>query len=210
YGSVSAIDVGSGKQVWKFQTPQPERGGVTTTAGGVGFVGGGDGNMRAFDVKTGKVLWTFQTGYQIASGPTVYGVDGTEYVAITVGGTTTSSNGGTVASQLQVFGLGGSQTQSTGPTFGTLRRAAPAAARSGSSAAAPSAAQAPLAAGSSGAARIVTPGTLMIQPWDPNTNNTQDVQGRVMLGSQPVAGVLVSIDSWVAPATDSTGTFTYP
>jgi hypothetical protein len=49
-----------------------------------------------------------------------------------------------------------------------------------------------------------------IQPWDPNTSNTQDVQGRVMLGSQPVAGVKVMIDSWVAPATDSTGTFTYP
>ena len=51
YGSVSAIDVNTGKVVWKFQTPQPERGGVTTTASGVGFVGGGDGMMRAFDAQ---------------------------------------------------------------------------------------------------------------------------------------------------------------
>src|SRR4051794_20235677 len=123
YGSVSAIDVDTGKLVWKFQTPQPERGGVTTTASGLGFAGGGDGVMRAFDAKTGSVLWKFQTGFQIASGPSVYSVNGTEYVAITVGGTTTSSSGGTVASQLQVFGLGGNQAQSTGPVFSTMKRA---------------------------------------------------------------------------------------
>ena len=52
----------TGKRVWKFDTPEPERGGVTTTASGVGFAGGGDGVLRAFDTKTGKVLWTFQTG----------------------------------------------------------------------------------------------------------------------------------------------------
>jgi alcohol dehydrogenase (cytochrome c) len=208
YGSVSAIDVGSGKQVWKFQTPQPERGGVTTTAGGVGFVGGGDGNMRAFDVKTGKVLWTFQTGYQIASGPTVYGVDGTEYVAITVGGTTTSSNGGTVASQLQVFALGGSQTQSPGPTFAPRRAAAALPARAGRARAAAARPVAP--ARSAGSARIAIPGPVMVEPWDPNSSNTSDVQGRVTLAGKPVAGARVSVNGWVAPPTDANGTFVYP
>ena len=95
HGSISAIDVNSGRRVWKFTTPEPERGGVTTTAGGVGFAGGGDGVLRAFDVRTGKVLWTFQTGAPIAAGRRVYSVGGKEYVAITVGGTPTSSNGGT-------------------------------------------------------------------------------------------------------------------
>ena len=124
YGSVSAIDVATGKQVWKFQTPEPERGGPTTTAGGVGFVGGGDGVLRAFDVKTGTVLWKFQTGRQIAAGPTIYAVNGKEYIAITVGGTVTSSSGGTVASQLQVFALGGSSDQS--PAFTIAYRPKPA------------------------------------------------------------------------------------
>ncbi len=55
HGSISAIDVNTGKRVWKFETPEPERGGVTTTASGLGFAGGGDGVMRAFDTKTGKV-----------------------------------------------------------------------------------------------------------------------------------------------------------
>ena len=44
--------------------------------------------------RTGKVLWTFQTGAQIAAGPTIYTVDGKEYIAITVGGAPTSSDGG--------------------------------------------------------------------------------------------------------------------
>ena len=58
----------TGRRVWKVRTPEPERGGVTTTASGLGFAGGGDGVFRAFDLKTGKVLWTFQTGHQFAAG----------------------------------------------------------------------------------------------------------------------------------------------
>ncbi len=78
---------------------------MTTTASGLGFAGGGDGVLRAFSTKTGKVLWTFQTGHQIAAGPTIYSVNGKEYVAISSGGSPTSSGGGT-ASELQVFALG--------------------------------------------------------------------------------------------------------
>src|SRR3954462_1865283 len=104
HGSISAIDVNTGRRVWKFTTPEPERGGVTTTDSGLGFAGGGDGVLRAFDLKSGAVLWTFQTGHQIAAGPSLYSIDGKEYLAITVGGTPTSSGGGT-ATELQVFAL---------------------------------------------------------------------------------------------------------
>ena len=34
HGSISAIDVSTGKRVWKFDTPEPERGGVSLTATG--------------------------------------------------------------------------------------------------------------------------------------------------------------------------------
>jgi hypothetical protein len=56
----------------------------------------------------------------------------------------------------------------------------------------------------------VPPGAVSIVPWNPNTSNTQDVQGRLMLAGKPVAGALVSIGGWVAPATDKNGVFTYP
>jgi alcohol dehydrogenase (cytochrome c) len=211
YGSVSAIDVATGKRVWKFATPEPERGGPTTTAGGVGFVGGGDGYFRAFDAKTGEVLWKFQTGRQIASGPTVYSVGGKEYVAITVGGTVTSSNGGTVASQLQVFALGGNQTQS--PSFGPIARA------TASAAVAPAEALPRRAEASvrvsfvherAKISSIHLPAALDVRPWDANSSNTSDVQGRLMLDGKPVAGAVVSVNGWAAPRTDSTGVFTYP
>jgi alcohol dehydrogenase (cytochrome c) len=119
YGSVSAIDAAKGVVAWKFITPEPGRGGVTTTASGIGFAGGGDGVLRAFDDKTGNVLWSFQTGYQLAAGPSIYEDHGKEYVALTVGGTATSSYGGT-ASQLQVFALNGSASQSPAPPLTPL------------------------------------------------------------------------------------------
>jgi alcohol dehydrogenase (cytochrome c) len=113
-GSVTAIDLNTGKIAWKFKTPEPERGGITTTASGLGFVGGGDGTLRAFDTSTGDILWKFQTGNQIASGVTSYMIDGKQYLAITVGGTFTSSHGGT-ASRLEVYALGADKTQSAPP-----------------------------------------------------------------------------------------------
>ena len=212
YGSVSAIDVATGKRVWKFQTPQPERGGPTTTASGLGFTGGGDGNLRAFDVKSGKVLWTFQTGFQIAAGPSIYSVDGTEYIAIAVGGTPTSSSGGTVASQVQVFSLGGSHTQSNPPVIaGPLQRAAPEEAQVAAVPSSPASPRVAARAGDSSTAHVTAPGGLFVQPWDPDTSNTQTVQGHVMLSGKPVAGALVRIGGWVSPTpTDRTGAFSYP
>jgi PQQ-dependent dehydrogenase (methanol/ethanol family) len=213
YGSVSAINVSNGQRVWKFQTPQPERGGPTTTAGGVGFTGGGDGNMRAFDVKSGKVLWTFQTGFQIASGPSVYSVDGNEYVAISVGGTPTSSSGGTVASQVQVFSLGGSKAESNPPANLSERQTSGDVAATAALGAAPpaNASRQLTSAGAGSAGRVLPPAPLVVQPWNADTSNTQSVQGRVLFAGKPVAGAVVQIGGWTNPTpTDSSGAFGYP
>jgi alcohol dehydrogenase (cytochrome c) len=208
HGSISAIDVNTGKQVWKFTTPEPERGGVTTTESGVGFAGDGDGTLRAFDLKTGKVLWTFQTGAQIAAGPSLYSVNGTEYVATTVGGTPTSSNGG-VASQLQVFALGASSKQSPPPVLGTVRTgqaAAPAQpATQPKKAAAPVHRAAPVGFGS-----IVTPAGLVVEPWQANSSNVKTATGRVLLNGAPVAGAHVVVDGYRVPQqTEKDGSFPY-
>ncbi len=207
HGSISAIDVSTGKRVWKFQTPEPERGGVTTTANGLGFAGGGDGVLRAFDVKTGKILWKFQTGAPIAAGPTLYLNGGKEYLAITVGGTPTSSNGGTLA-ELQVFALGASQQESKPPS--AITRATFAAADAPtvmSTPRAPEAVRTPAAAATG--ARLSTAGPIAIRAWLPSGNNTDAAGGRLLVGGRPVAGARISVDRYVLPrATGTDGRFT--
>ncbi len=208
HGSISAIDVNTGKQVWKFTTPEPERGGVTTTESGLGFAGDGDGVLRAFDLKTGKVLWTFQTGAQIAAGPSLYSVNGTEYVATTVGGTPTSSNGG-VASQLQVFALGASSKQSPPPVLGTVRHGPGSGARAARGTAEEGRRSGP-PRGPVGFGSIVTPAGLVVQPWQASSSNVKTVTGRVLLNGAPVAGAHVVVDGYRVPQrTAKDGSFPY-
>jgi alcohol dehydrogenase (cytochrome c) len=203
HGSISAIDVSSGKRVWKFDTPEPERGGVTATAAGLGFAGGGDGDLRAFDLKTGKVLWKFSSGNPIASGPTVFTANGEEHVAITVGGTPTSSNGGT-ASQLMVFSLGAASSSTDGRTS-TVITTGPAP----TSSPAPTQATQVAAGKASGDARIVIGGgTISLQLWRATGSNEAAVSGHLYLGGRPVSGAHIAVDRFVLPqATDSNGGF---
>jgi alcohol dehydrogenase (cytochrome c) len=207
HGSISAIDVSTGRRVWKFDTPEPERGGVSLTLTGVGFAGGGDGVLRAFDSKTGKVLWTFQTGRQIAAGPTIFSAGGKEFVAITVGGTPTSSAGG-LASQLQVFALGGSSAQSPKPPgltsvsggSSTTLAKSPAATRSLS---------AHVRTAAVGARVAVPAGAITLGLWNPNSSNLVEVKGKILLGGKPVSGASVSVDRYTLPQkTAADGSFT--
>ena len=190
HGSISAIDVSTGKQVWKFTTPEPERGGITTTESGLGFAGGGDGLVRAFNLKTGKVLWTFDTKNPIASGPSVFSINGKEYLAITVGGTPTSSNGGTV-SQLMVFTLNAQQRR-----LSTVQQqVAPP-----STGSAPRAVQHVAHTAASGLGRIVTTKALIVQPWRANSSNVTRIAGKVLWNGKPVAGAQVAVDGFVVPS----------
>jgi alcohol dehydrogenase (cytochrome c) len=214
HGSISAIDVNTGQRVWKFDTPEPERGGVATTASGIGFAGGGDGVLRAFDLKTGTILWTFQTGAQIASGATIFEAGGTEYVAITVGGTPTSSNGGT-ASQLQVFAIGGQTAQSPPPKLTAFHPAN----HSASTATHRTLASVPTARGSAtstirraagGNGHITTGTSLSIQEWTAASENSEIVSGTVNLHGKPVSGVGITVGDYQLQAlTNSAGQFNY-
>jgi PQQ-dependent dehydrogenase (methanol/ethanol family) len=207
HGSISAIDVSTGRRVWKFDTPEPERGGVTLTASGLGFAGGGDGLVRAFDLKTGKVLWTFQTGRPIASGPTVFAVDGKEYVAVTVGGTPTSSSGG-VASLLQVFALNGARKFASAGAGS----AAPQVVKAAVPARAAAAPARPVTRAAIAAAKpriVVQGGAVPLQLWQATSSNEASVSGRILLGGRGVQGARVAIDRYVVGrATDANGNFT--
>ena len=86
YGELQAIDVNTGKKLWGHWSKKPWNGGVATTASGLAFSGSLDGHLYAFDTATGKVLWESP---QLASGiiaqPSVFEVDGKEYVAVLAG-----------------------------------------------------------------------------------------------------------------------------
>ncbi|NBA94542.1 glucose/quinate/shikimate family membrane-bound PQQ-dependent dehydrogenase [Pseudomonas sp. R5(2019)] len=103
WGYVAAIDLTSGKVVWKRKNGTtrdssplpigvplgvPSMGGSIVTAGGVGFLSGTlDQYLRAYDVKNGKELgaWRLPAGGQ--STPMTYtGKDGKQYVLVTAGG----------------------------------------------------------------------------------------------------------------------------
>ena len=83
--TLTAMDSRTNKIVWQKHFPGSEDKGEVSTAGGLVFSGGNDGNLRAFDVKTGDELWKFQTGWPIGAPPMTYEVDGTQYVTVAAG-----------------------------------------------------------------------------------------------------------------------------
>lgn len=86
WGSVQALDIDTGKQVWRFPSALPWNGGMLSTAGGLLFSGSADGFLYAFDARTGKVLWKSP---QMSSGvlgvPSTWKVGGKQYVAVYAG-----------------------------------------------------------------------------------------------------------------------------
>lgn len=84
-----AIDSKTDKIVWRKEVPPNTlgRSGSITTAGGLMFRGGADGNFQALDAKTGALLWQFQTGAE-ATPASTYEINGVQYVAMAAGTTT--------------------------------------------------------------------------------------------------------------------------
>src|SRR5439155_820194 len=86
YGNVNAIDLNTGKIAWTVKTELPMMGGATATAGGLVFTGEGNGWFKAYDAKTGTVLWKFYCGAGVNAAPSVFEVDGEQFVAVAAGG----------------------------------------------------------------------------------------------------------------------------
>jgi len=111
YGTITAIDVNTGKQAYQIETKDPQRGGLTSTDTGLAFFGELDGKINALDIKSGKIVWTFQTsGDNIQAAPAIFTVDGKEYITFTSGGT---------KPKVHVFALGGDKTQGAQGTADT-------------------------------------------------------------------------------------------
>lgn len=86
WGNVSAINLQTGKIAWQVKTEQPMIGGATATAGGLVFTGEGNGWFKAYDARTGAVLWQFYCGAGVNAAPSVFEVDGEQFVAVAAGG----------------------------------------------------------------------------------------------------------------------------
>jgi glucose dehydrogenase len=86
WGLLSAIDLGTGKLRWQHRTPDPLVGGVLATAGGLVFVGEGDGHLDAVDATTGKLLWQAAAEAGVNAPPITYQIGGVQYIAVAAGG----------------------------------------------------------------------------------------------------------------------------
>ena len=101
WGTLNAIDLVTGEIVWKVslgEYPQLAAkgirhtgtlnfGGAIATAGGVIFIAAtADEKIRAFEKASGRVLWEHQLPAGGYATPSIYMIDGRQYVAIAAGG----------------------------------------------------------------------------------------------------------------------------
>lgn len=101
WGSLNAIDLSSGKLLWKVPlgeypeltargipiTGTENYGGPVVSKGGLVFIGATrDSKIRAFDKKTGEELWEAQLPAPAYATPALYRVEGRQYLVIACGG----------------------------------------------------------------------------------------------------------------------------
>lgn len=86
WGEFSGVDVKTNTIAWQKQLDQMCIGGSLATAGGLVFMGEGNGNFDALNARTGDVLWQFQTGAGANAPAMTYEIDGVQYVAVASGG----------------------------------------------------------------------------------------------------------------------------
>jgi glucose dehydrogenase len=101
WGTLNAIDLARGDILWKVplgeypqlvakgirNTGTMNYGGAVATAGGVIFIAAtADEKFRAFESHSGRVLWEYQLPAGGYATPSVYMIDGKQYVAIAAGG----------------------------------------------------------------------------------------------------------------------------
>ncbi len=120
WGTLSAIDLDTGRIRWQIPLGQIRRAGVTipqranwgspnvggpiVTAGGVVFIGAAmDQKLRAIDVRTGRELWAGDLPAPGMAVPMTYLANGRQYVAIAAGGSATA--GTKISDALAAFAL---------------------------------------------------------------------------------------------------------
>ena len=84
-GEFQAMDMRTGKTLWKHRRRAPYNTAALTTAGGLAFIGDWDRYVFAHDARSGDVLWQSRLSTMANGYPITYAVDGTQYVAFGAG-----------------------------------------------------------------------------------------------------------------------------
>jgi len=84
-GEFLALDIRSGKVLWRQRTPSPSNTAALSTAGGLAFGGDWDRHMYAYDAATGKILWRTRLPTSAQGFPITYLAKGKQYVAMPAG-----------------------------------------------------------------------------------------------------------------------------
>jgi alcohol dehydrogenase (cytochrome c) len=84
-GYMNAVDIGTGKFLWRKHLAFPQIGGALSTSTGVVFTGGVNGDFAAYDAKSGSVLWHYPTGMTIQAPAGSYEAGGKQYVVVAAG-----------------------------------------------------------------------------------------------------------------------------
>jgi PQQ-dependent dehydrogenase (methanol/ethanol family) len=85
-GTLTAIDVNSGKIAWQYKSPQPMFGGVLATASDLVFAGEMNGDFSAFDARSGAKLWSHHFDKGVCSPAITYRVRGVQYLVVGANG----------------------------------------------------------------------------------------------------------------------------
>jgi quinohemoprotein ethanol dehydrogenase len=96
-GFLSAFDPATAELVWQQKFEGFGQAGSAVTASNLVFVGTGSniaGYFFAYDAKTGELLWKFNTGSGVFGSPSVYMVNGEQFVTVASGGGERGRRGG--------------------------------------------------------------------------------------------------------------------
>lgn len=107
-GWLQAWDPVRREVVWESERGPRWTSGVLATAGNLVFMGNSNGNtLFAFNAENGEVLWSYDTQSAVYAAPITYELDGEQYIAASVGGTSPGDYYAPSYGRMLVFKVGG-------------------------------------------------------------------------------------------------------